>query len=57
MTNETALKLERGDTLTPEELATLSQKAQAAYADSLADEAEHRAFMDQDNDFLLMEID
>jgi hypothetical protein len=57
MTNETALKLERGQLLTAEELATLSPQAQAAYADSLADEAEHRAFMDQDNDFLLMEID
>jgi hypothetical protein len=57
MTNETALKLERGDTLTPEELATLSPQAQAAYADSLAGEAEHRAFMDGDDDFLLVEID
>jgi len=57
MTNETALKLERGDTLTPEELATLSPQAQAAYAESLAGEAEHRAFMDCDDDFLLVEID
>ena len=57
MTSETILKLERGDTLTAEELATLSPQAQAAYADSLADEAEHRAFMDCDDDFLLVEID
>ena len=43
MTNETALKLERGDTLTDEELATLSPQAQQAYADSLADEAAYKA--------------
>jgi hypothetical protein len=46
MTNETALKLERGDTLTPEELATLSPQAQVAYAESLADEARYRKLMD-----------
>ena len=43
MTNETALKLERGQLLTPEEIATLSPKAQAAYADSLADEAAYQS--------------
>ena len=56
MTNDIALKLERDQLLTPEEITTLSPQAQAAYAESLADEAEHRAFMDCDDDFLLVEI-
>lgn len=45
MTTAIEKKLERGEELTTDELATLSPAAQAEYWEQMQEEAEHRAEM------------